>query len=61
MVKLLTEAEAAGEKLAGAEVGRPLGVPTRTGLRRLKSAVQHLEEHRRQAGRAHLCSVSTNA
>ncbi|MET9607025.1 DUF2637 domain-containing protein [Streptomyces sp. NPDC006512] len=61
VVTWLTEAEAAGEKLAGAEVGRRLGVPTRTGLRRLKSAAQQLEEHRRQAGRAHLRSVSTNA
>ncbi|MGW7319628.1 DUF2637 domain-containing protein [Streptomyces sp. NPDC054865] len=61
VVTWLTEAEAAGEKLAGAEVGRRLGVPTRTGLRRLKSAAHHLEEHRRQASRAHLRSVSTNA
>ncbi|MFD5936906.1 hypothetical protein ACFWG9_38955, partial [Streptomyces sp. NPDC060333] len=55
------EAEAAGEKLAGAEVARRLNVPARTGLRRLKSAIKYREENQRQTVRAHLRSVSTNS
>ncbi|MFF2902355.1 hypothetical protein ACFVU1_38910, partial [Streptomyces sp. NPDC057966] len=55
----LAEAEEAGQKLAGAEVARRLGVSPKTGQRRVTAAVQYLEEQRRLQGRAHLRSVSS--
>ncbi|MCY0955055.1 DUF2637 domain-containing protein [Streptomyces sp. H27-S2] len=61
VVGWLETAEAAGEKLAGAEVARRLEIPARTGLRRLKSAIKYREEHQRKAVRAHLRSVSTSS
>jgi hypothetical protein len=54
----LADAEAAGKKLSGAEVGRRLGVAERTGRRRLTDAEEYLAEQRRQQARAHLRSVS---
>ncbi|MGI5451399.1 DUF2637 domain-containing protein [Streptomyces sp. CA-243310] len=57
----LDEADAEGEKLAGAEVARRLGVSPSTGQRRLSGAVQYREEHRRQSGRGHLRSVTNRA
>ncbi|MFD4144639.1 hypothetical protein [Streptomyces sp. NPDC058572] len=53
----LVEAEKAGEKLSGAEAARRLGLSPKTGQRRVNAAVEHLEEQRRQQGRAHLRSV----
>ncbi|MYV65400.1 hypothetical protein GT043_05465 [Streptomyces sp. SID2131] len=44
----LVEAEEAGEKLSGAEVGRRLGLSTRTGQRRLDKAAEYLAKQRRQ-------------
>ncbi|WP_328665593.1 DUF2637 domain-containing protein [Streptomyces sp. NBC_00322] len=52
------EAEDAGEKLSGAEVGRRLGVAPRTGQRRLDKAMAYREERLRESGRAHLRSVT---
>jgi hypothetical protein len=54
----LAEAEDAGKKLSGAEVARRLGLSPKTGQRRVNAAAEHLEEQRRQQGRAHLRSVS---
>ncbi|MEU4498102.1 hypothetical protein AB0F96_32905 [Streptomyces sp. NPDC023998] len=54
----LAEAEEAGQKLSGAEVARRLGLPPKTGQRRVNAAAEYLEEQRRQQGRAHLRSVS---
>ncbi|MFD8147085.1 hypothetical protein [Streptomyces sp. NPDC059708] len=56
----LTEAEEAGKKLSGAEVARRLEVSPKTGQRRVLEAKQHLEEQRRQQGRAHLRSVGSS-
>ncbi|MFJ5098343.1 DUF2637 domain-containing protein [Streptomyces sp. NPDC088557] len=56
----LAEAESAGTKLSGAEVARRLGVSPKTGQRRVLEAQKHLEEHRRQQGRAHLRSVGSS-
>ncbi|MCX4784495.1 DUF2637 domain-containing protein [Streptomyces sp. NBC_01264] len=53
----LAEAEEAGERLSGAEVARRLGVSPKTGQRRVLDAQRHLEEQRKQQGRAHLRSV----
>ncbi|MEV7581651.1 DUF2637 domain-containing protein [Streptomyces erythrochromogenes] len=53
----LAEAESTGTKLSGAEVARRLGVSPKTGQRRVLEAQKHLEEQRRQQGRAHLRSV----
>ncbi|MCY0930998.1 DUF2637 domain-containing protein [Streptomyces sp. H27-H1] len=55
----LAEAEEAGQKLAGAEVARRLGLSPKTGQRRVSAASQYLEDQRRQQGRAHLRSVSS--
>ncbi|MFD9535786.1 hypothetical protein [Streptomyces sp. NPDC060010] len=57
----LDGADAEGEKLAGAEVARRLGVSPSTGQRRLSGAIQYREEHRRQSGRGHLRSVTNHA
>ncbi|MEV6574839.1 DUF2637 domain-containing protein [Streptomyces sp. NPDC051577] len=57
----LDEADAEGEKLAGAEVARLLGVSPSTGQRRLSGAVQYREEHRRLSGRGHLRSITNRA
>ncbi|WP_159041284.1 hypothetical protein [Streptomyces sp. WM4235] len=54
-------ADAEGEKLAGAEVARRLGVSPSTRQRLLGGAVQYREEHRRQSGRGHLRSVTNRA
>jgi hypothetical protein len=54
----LAEAEEAGERLSGSEVGRRLGVAERTGRRRLGEAEKYLSEQRRQQARANLRSVS---
>ncbi|EST18018.1 DUF2637 domain-containing protein [Streptomyces roseochromogenus] len=54
----LAEAEEAGKKLSGSEVGRRLGVAERTGRRRLAEAEKYLSEQRRQQARAHLRSVT---
>ncbi|KPI30554.1 Protein of unknown function DUF2637 [Actinobacteria bacterium OV450] len=56
----LMEAEEAGKKLSGAEVARRLEVSPKTGQRRVLEAKQHLEEQRRQQGRAHLRSVGSS-
>ncbi|MFG2667614.1 DUF2637 domain-containing protein [Streptomyces sp. NPDC048387] len=56
----LMEAEEAGKKLSGAEVARRLGVSPKTGQRRVLDAQKHLEEQRRQQGRAHLRSVGSS-
>ncbi|MFB8441254.1 hypothetical protein ACFC7A_19630, partial [Streptomyces niveus] len=53
----IEEAEAAGEKLAGAEVARRLGLSPKSGQRRVIAAAEYLEEQRRQQGRTHLRSV----
>ncbi|MBT2446024.1 DUF2637 domain-containing protein [Streptomyces sp. ISL-43] len=55
----LAEAEEAGQKLAGAEVARRLGLSPKTGQRRVSAASQYLEDQRRQQGRSHLRSVSS--
>nr|WP_189959101.1 hypothetical protein [Streptomyces alanosinicus] len=54
----LAEAEEAGVKLSGSEVGRRLGVAERTGRRRLTEAEKYLSEQRRQQARSHLRSVT---
>ncbi|MFI5634677.1 DUF2637 domain-containing protein [Streptomyces sp. NPDC051664] len=54
----IDEADDAGEKLSGAEVGRRLGVAPRTGQRRLDKAMAYRDEQLRQSGRAHLRSVT---
>ncbi|MFF3159991.1 hypothetical protein [Streptomyces sp. NPDC057910] len=54
----LAEAEDAGKKRSGAEVGRRLGVAPRTGQRRVDKAVEYREERQRQQGRSHLRSVT---
>ncbi|MCX4826171.1 DUF2637 domain-containing protein [Streptomyces sp. NBC_01142] len=54
----LAEAEDAGQKVSGAEVARRLGLSPKTGQRRVNAAAEHLEEQRRQQGRAHLRSVN---
>ncbi|MFE2270697.1 hypothetical protein ACFXB4_15820 [Streptomyces lavendulae] len=56
----LMEAEEAGKKLSGAEVARRLEVSPKTGQRRVLDAQKHLEEQRRQQGRAHLRSVGSS-
>ncbi|MFD0269638.1 DUF2637 domain-containing protein [Streptomyces sp. NPDC127106] len=56
----LMEAEEAGKRLSGAEVARRLEVSPKTGQRRVLEAKQHLEEQRRQQGRAHLRSVGSS-
>ncbi|EFL19945.1 DUF2637 domain-containing protein [Streptomyces sp. C] len=56
----LAEAEGTGTKLSGAEVARRLGVSPKTGQRRVIDARKHLEEQRRQQGRAHLRSVGSS-
>ncbi|MCY0945621.1 DUF2637 domain-containing protein [Streptomyces antarcticus] len=56
----LAEAEEAGTRLSGAEVARRLGVSPKTGQRRVLDAQKHLEEQRRQQGRAHLRSVGSS-
>ncbi|MFE1559085.1 DUF2637 domain-containing protein [Streptomyces sp. NPDC058734] len=56
----LAEAEGTGTKLSGAEVARRLGVSPKTGQRRVLDAQKHLEEQRRQQGRAHLRSVGSS-
>ncbi|MEU9304908.1 DUF2637 domain-containing protein [Streptomyces sp. NPDC048269] len=53
----LAEAEEAGQKLSGAEVGRRLGVSPKTGQRRLLAATAHLAEQRRQQDRPRLRAV----
>ncbi|MGW0751955.1 DUF2637 domain-containing protein [Streptomyces sp. NPDC002587] len=53
----LAEAEEAGQKLSGAEVGRRLGVSPKTGQRRLLAATDHLAEQRRQQDRPRLRAV----
>ncbi|WP_407842177.1 DUF2637 domain-containing protein (plasmid) [Streptomyces sp. DSM 116496] len=53
----LAEAEEAGSRLSGAEVARRLGVSPKTGQRRVLDAQRHLEEQRKQQGRARLRSV----
>ncbi|MGW6859178.1 DUF2637 domain-containing protein [Streptomyces xanthophaeus] len=55
----LDEAEAEGEKLAGAEVSRRLGVSPRTGQRRLNSAIKYRDERQHKSVRAHLRAVSS--
>ncbi|MFG2753923.1 hypothetical protein ACGFYJ_34275, partial [Streptomyces xanthophaeus] len=55
----LDEAEAEGEKLAGAEVSRRLGVSPRTGQRRLNSAIKYRDERQHKSVRAHLRAVRT--
>ncbi|MFE4873460.1 DUF2637 domain-containing protein [Streptomyces sp. NPDC056682] len=54
----LAEAEDAGKKLSGAEVGRRLGVAPRTGQRRIDKAAEYREGQQRQQGRSHLRSVT---
>jgi hypothetical protein len=54
----LAEAEEAGKRLSGSEVGRRLGVAERTGRRRLAEAERYLSEQRRQQARSHLRSVT---
>ncbi|MFJ5035629.1 hypothetical protein ACIQB5_48300, partial [Streptomyces sp. NPDC088560] len=54
----LAEAEEAGKRLSGSEVGRRLGVAERTGRRRLTEAEKYLSEQRRQQARSHLRSVT---
>ncbi|WP_043242491.1 DUF2637 domain-containing protein [Streptomyces violaceusniger] len=54
----LTEAEAAGKKLSGAEVARRLDVSPRTGQRALNKAKEYRTAQQRQQGRGHLRSVS---
>lgn len=56
----LAEAEETGKKLSGAEVARRLEVSPKTGQRRVLEAQKHLEEQRRQQGRAHLRSVGSS-
>ncbi|MFE5718560.1 DUF2637 domain-containing protein [Streptomyces erythrochromogenes] len=56
----LAEAEDAGKRLPGAEVARRLGVSPKTGQRRVLDAQRHLEEQRKQQGRAHLRSVGNS-
>ncbi|MEV6735314.1 hypothetical protein, partial [Streptomyces sp. NPDC051364] len=56
----LAEAEDAGTRLSGAEVARRLGVSPKTGQRRVLDGQKHLEEQRRQQGRAHLRSVGNS-
>ncbi|MFE0654164.1 DUF2637 domain-containing protein [Streptomyces sp. NPDC059534] len=56
----LVEAEESGTRLSGAEVGRRLGVSPKTGQRRVLDAQKHLEEVRRQQGRARLRSVGSS-
>ncbi len=60
VVAWLIEAEAANTKLSGAEVARRLGVSPKTGQRRVLDAQKHLDEQRRQQGRAHLRSVASS-
>ncbi|MFC9608013.1 DUF2637 domain-containing protein [Streptomyces niveus] len=55
------EAEAAGGKLAGAEVARRLGLSPKSGQRRVIAAAEYLEEQRRQQGRTRLRSVQNQS
>lgn len=56
----LAEAEDMGTRLSGAAVARRLGVSPKTGQRRVLEAQRHLEEQRKQQGRAHLRSVGSS-
>ncbi|MEU2454773.1 DUF2637 domain-containing protein [Streptomyces sp. NPDC012765] len=60
VVAWLIEAETTNTRLSGAEVGRRLGVSPKTGQRRVLDAQKHLDEQRRQQGRAHLRSVGSS-
>ncbi|WP_037860722.1 DUF2637 domain-containing protein [Streptomyces sp. NRRL S-241] len=60
VVAWLIEAEDTNTRLSGAEVARRLGVSPKTGQRRVLDAQKHLDEQRRQQGRAHLRSVGNS-
>ncbi|MCA1219294.1 DUF2637 domain-containing protein [Streptomyces sp. 8L] len=59
VIEWLSDAEAAGRRLSGAEVARRLGVSPSTGQRAVREAKAHRDEQQASSGRGHLRSVSS--